>query len=308
MKRSEHSLWTEVYRPTILDDYIGNDIVKHQVDKYIKQQQLPNCIFYGSTGTGKTTLAKLITANVKCQVLYLNASEMNGIDVVRNEIKNFASAATFAPLKVVIYDDAHNLTVDAQNALLPLIEQYSEKTRIIITTNHLDRLIEPLRSRCKSGTFEVVPPTKKEVKIHLAQILEKEEVTFDPKDITTVVNKFHPDIRSSLLVLQESVNTTNHIELKFDSLNNSSYLCSLLEILKSPGKDGWIRLRQVMVDCDTDYTGIFTYLFNSVDEFAKKGSEEVIFAIAEAQKWHNTVPDKEINIADLFLKILKAIK
>lgn len=308
MLNKNNTLWTEKYRPTELQNYIGNDVIKFQVDKYIKKNDLPNCIFYGPTGTGKTTLAKLIAANLRCEILYINASDDNGIEIVRTKIKDFASAASFSPLKIVIYDDAHNLTVDAQNALLPMMEQFSAKTRFIITTNHLDRLIEPLRSRCKSGTFEVLPPSKKDVKIQLATILEKEGVTFDPKDITAVVNKFHPDIRSSLLVLQESVNSSNNIELKFDNLSNTSYLCSLLDILKAPGKDAWNKMRQIMIDCDTDYSGVFSFLYNSVDEYSKGKPEEIVLAIAEAQRWHSTVPDREINVASLLLSILKIIK
>jgi len=309
MINNHNSLWVEKYRPIGLDNYIGNDIIKSQVEKYIVKNDIPNIILHGPTGTGKTTLAKLIAANLRCESLYLNAASDNGIEIVRTKIKDFASAAGFAPLKIIIYDDCNqNLTVDAQNALLPLIEQYSAKTRFIFTTNHLDRLIEPLRSRCKSGTFEVLPPSKKDVKIQLATILEKEGVTFDPKDITAVVNKFHPDIRSSLLVLQESVNSSNNIELKFDNLSNTSYLCSLLEILKSPGKDAWNKMRQIMIDCDTDYSGVFSFLYNSVDEYSKGKPEEIVLAIAEAQRWHPTVPDREINVASLLLSILKIIK
>ena len=145
----QHSLWIEKYRSQTLEQYIGNDAVKDRIAACITANDIPHFIFSGTAGTGKTTLAKLIVKNIKCDYLYLNASDENGIDVIRDKVKGFASTSTFQPLKVVILDESDFLTQPAQAALRNLIEEYSITTRFVLTCNYLERLIEPLQSRCE---------------------------------------------------------------------------------------------------------------------------------------------------------------
>ena len=306
--KKNHTLWEHIYRPETLEGYIGNFLIKTQLEKYIKKQDIPNLIFHGIQGTGKTTAAKLLVHEINCDYLYLNASDDNGIDSVRGPIKNFASAASFKPLKIVIYDDCHNLTTDAQNALLNLIETYSKTTRFIFTTNHIGKIIAPLRSRCTE--YKVEPPSMKDVAIRLAEILEKEEVTFGPASISTLVKKFYPDIRKCIRTIQECVNEQNQLDLSMMEMVQSSYLKDIVEILKKPVKSSWTDIRQILNDQDLiEYTEVFKYLYDHAEEFTnKKGYEETIFAIAQAQYQQYFVPDKEINAAEMFLKILNAIK
>ena len=100
-----HYIWTEKYRPTTLEEYIGNDIIKERVKKFIESGDVPHLLFSGPAGTGKTTLSKIIAGNIECDVLYINASDENSVDTVRNKIKNFASTLGFTELKVVILDE-----------------------------------------------------------------------------------------------------------------------------------------------------------------------------------------------------------
>lgn len=303
----QHNLWTEKYRPDVPDNYVGHEELKEQVGKWQRTNALPNLIFYGPTGTGKTTLAKLLSTSLNCTHIYLNASDENGIDTVREKIKNFASAASFKPLKVVIYDDCHNLTPDAQNALLNLIESYSKTTRFIFTTNHLDKLIPALQGRCTR--YKVQPPSKPEVAIYLAMILDKEGVEYETGDIVKIVKKCFPDIRSCVNAIQNCTTEENKLVISYAGIIAFSYLRNIVDILKSPGKDAWQNIRQIIVDSNiTDFTEVFKYLYNTADEFAAKGYEEVIFAISQAQYQQYFVPDKEINAAEMFLKILKAIR
>ena len=122
MKR-EHTLWIEKFRSQTLEQYIGNDTVKARIADCIASNDIPHFIFAGTAGTGKTTLAKLIVSNIKCDYVYLNASDENGIDMIREKVKGFASSATFNPLKVVILDEADFLTQPAQAALRNIIEE-----------------------------------------------------------------------------------------------------------------------------------------------------------------------------------------
>jgi DNA polymerase III delta prime subunit len=301
--RKEHTLWTEKYRPIDQENYIGNYIFKESVAKYIRKNDIPNIILHGVPGTGKTTAAKMIVQNINCDHLYLNGSDNNGIDTVRTTIKDFASAASFKPLKIVILDDCATLTDQAQQGLLNIVETFSKSTRFIFTTNHLDKLIDALKSRCLS--FKIDPPSKKEVAIHLMGILEKENVESEASDIAKIVKRYYPDIRKCVSITQECV-VDNKLNIEFSNLGNKSYLNDLLEQLKKPNKNTWREIRTILADSNaTDYTELFRFLYDKVDEYAPDNYENAIFAISEAQYQNYFVPDREINVMNMILKILK---
>ena len=165
----EHTLLVEKYRSSKLDEYVGNENIKKTISQYLDQNDIQNLIFYGPAGTGKTTLAKLIVQNLDCSHLYINASDERGIDTIRDKVSSFASAASFSPLKVVILDEADFLTIQAQASLRNVIETYSRTTRFIMTCNFVERIIDPLQSRCQ--VLKIIPPSKKEVAVHLAKVM-----------------------------------------------------------------------------------------------------------------------------------------
>lgn len=118
---TQHTIWVERWRPDTLDGYIGNDILKEKFAHYIETQDIPHLLFYGTAGTGKTTAAKILVKNIDCDYLFINASDERGIDVIRDKIKNFASTTGFAPLKIVVLDEADYITPEAQAALRNLM-------------------------------------------------------------------------------------------------------------------------------------------------------------------------------------------
>ena len=168
----KNSLLNEKYRPTELSDYVGNGSLKSTIASQLYNNDIQNYLFYGPAGTGKTTLAKLIINKLDCDHIYINASDERGIETIRDKVSSFASVASFKPLKVVILDEADFLTIQAQASLRNIIETFSRTTRFILTCNYVERIIDPLQSRCQ--TIKVVPPTKKEVAVHLASICDKE--------------------------------------------------------------------------------------------------------------------------------------
>ena len=149
MSSKQHTLWVEKYRSNTLDNYVGNENIKQTIQKYLDQNDIQNFLFYGPAGTGKTTLAKLIVNNLDCDYLYINASDERGIDTIRDKVSGFASAASFKSLKVVILDEADFITIQGQAALRNVIETYSRTTRFILTCNFVERIIDPLQSRCQ---------------------------------------------------------------------------------------------------------------------------------------------------------------
>ena len=288
---SENSLWVEKYRPKDLSEYIGNDALKKRVSAWIESNDIPHLLFYGKPGTGKTTLGKLITKQIQCDYLYINASDENNVDTVRTKIKSFASSMGFSDLKVVLLDECDFLTGNAQAALRNLMEQFSMPTRFILTCNYHEKIIEPIVSRCQ--TFNIVPPSRKEVAVHLTKILKKQKVEHNLDDVVLLVNKGYPDIRKVINNAQQ-----NSIKGK-------------LEIVKSASKDkkdSWKEARQLIADEKiNDFTDIYKFLFDTVDEYAPGKSASIVLLL-DQQTYHDSmVVDKEITFASTIAQILQSI-
>jgi replication factor C small subunit len=196
----ENTLYVERFRPTELQHYVGNENVKDTIQKYLDQGDIQNFIFYGPAGTGKTTLAKIIVKNLDCDYLYINASDENGIDTIREKVKGFASAASWKGIKVVILDEADFITIQGQAALRNVIETFSRSTRFILTCNFVERIIDPLQSRCQ--VLKIVPPTKMDVYNHLTDILDNQlSLSYDQEDIKSLIVQYYPDMRKMLNVI-----------------------------------------------------------------------------------------------------------
>ena len=306
----QHTLWIEKYRSQTLEQYIGNDAIKDRIADCIAKNDIPHFIFSGTAGTGKTTLAKLIVNNIKCDYLYLNASDENGIDIIRDKVKGFASSASFNPLKVIILDEADFLTQPAQAALRNIIEEYSINTRFILTCNYIERLIEPLQSRCEINILK--PPTKGGVAKHICtNILDVEKIMYEMKDIAQVVNMFYPDIRSIIKVLQQN-SILDHLSgetiLAIAKIDDN-WCKQLVQILNKRDKDAWFQIRQLVADSQVDDFQIaYRYMFDHMPEFSY-GNDANLSVILDDFIWRSSVvPDKEINFAAAIAKILDTTK
>ena len=300
---SEHSLWVEKYRPCDLNTYIGNEHLKSKVEIYLESEDVPHLLLYGKAGTGKTTLAKIITGNIDCDVLYINASDENNVDNVRTKIKNFASSIGFKSLKVIILDEADFLTPNAQAALRNLMETFSKHCRFILTCNYVERIIDPIQSRCQS--YKVVPPSKKEVAQQMVNILKQENCTFELDDIALIVNAGYPDIRRVINSAQRQV-VDSKLKIDVSSVIQNDYKIQLLDKLSSGAK--FNDIRQLIADNSiSDYSELYKLLYDEVETYGNSKVAECILAIAEGQYQDVQVVDKEINFMSTIIKLMRII-
>lgn len=298
-----NTLWEEKYRPKILDEYVCSEDIKEKLEQYIDEQDIPHLILYGDAGGGKTTLAKLLANNIKCDYIYINASDENGIDVVRTKIKNFAGVASFNPLKIIHLDEGDALTPEAQDALKSIVEIYSAKTRFIFTTNHFHKLIPQIKSRCT--IFEIKPDDKNNVADRLIDILNKEEIEFDNKDVASIIRTHFPDIRACIRTLQHNVVKNKLVLTELNVL--SDVIKSIIQSIKKPSAGTWKSIRQTISDNSIrNFIPLYKEIYNSVESF--KNPEEVVIMLSEHEFQDYFVPDKEINFMACLSKILKIVK
>ena len=253
----DHSLLVEKYRPTQLDNYVGNENIKKTISQYLGQNDIQNLIFYGPAGTGKTTLAKIIVKNLDCDFIYINASDERGIETIRDKVSGFASTASFKSLKVVILDEADFLTIQAQASLRNVIETFSRNTRFILTCNYIERIIDPLQSRCQ--TLKVIPPSKQDIAYHCMEIFKSEEASCSVDDLKTIINQYYPDIRKMLNTIQLSIQD-GKVVIDKSVLVSSNYMAAVLKELTKKKPD-WREIRQIITHANIqDFEEFYRYL------------------------------------------------
>ena len=305
MGNTENSLLVEKYRPSKLENYVGNENIKKSISKYLEQNDILNLIFYGPAGTGKTTLAKLCVQNLDCDHLYINASDERGIETIRDKVQSFASVASFKPLKVVILDEADFLTIQAQASLRNIIETFSRTTRFIMTCNFVERIIDPLQSRCQ--VLKIVPPTKKDVAKHLHWICNEESITHELNDLVPLVNQYYPDLRKCINTIQLSTvdGGANDLYLNLDHsvLVSSNYIDKVINALTNKSK--FNDVRQIIADANVDdFDELFKALYERASEYlpGKEGTAAIL--INEHQYKANFRIDKEINTMSLIQNLI----
>jgi replication factor C small subunit len=300
MFNKKHTLYTEKYRPDTLEGYIGNDGFKSSLQQWIDSNDIPHLLLCGGAGTGKTTAAKLIVNNINCDSLYINCSDENGIDTIRDKVKSFASAASFKPQKVVVMDEADFLTINAQAALRNVIETFSLNTRFIFTCNYIERIIDPIQSR--TVIFELTPPSMKDVAVKCINILNEESIVFTNPDVVSIVKQTYPDIRKTLNLLQSSIkNGELQQSREITNLNQTSD--KVIALLGTKNVKNFNSIRQIVADSNIrDYNELYRTLFERADEFTDSAIATLI--IADYQYKSLMAPDKEITFCACISKLL----
>lgn len=302
--------WAEKYRPTKLEDFVGNEDFVAKVKYWIEHNDPVNIILYSEkSGTGKTTACRLIAAALDADVLYINASEENGIDIVRDKIKNFAMSSGFNDWKIVILDEFSYFSINAQSALLNLIEVSSKNTRFFFTGNYIEKFLPAIKSRC--NPFLIQSPPVKAIYENISKILHTENVSFEPQILAKVIKQFYPDQRAILNYCQTN-SITGTLVYSEQNIQVSDYCNKVLDELKSKNdvKTTFTNIRQIISDSKVRiFDDLFTFLFSNIHEFAPSGTQaSIILTIADHQYKSGFVLDKEIQVAAMFINILKEIR
>ena len=302
-----NSLWVEKYRPQKLDEYVGNEHLKTKVADYLQSGDVPHLLFFGKAGTGKTTLAKLIVNTIDCDHIIINASDENNVDTVRTKVKGFASTIGFRNSKIVILDEFDYMTPNAQAILRNLMETFSKHCRFILTCNYVEKVIDPIQSRCQ--TFQIVPPTKKDVAVQISQILGKENVKFELKDLVPIIDASYPDIRKIINTCQ--LNSSKG-ELKVDVSNilSSDIKIKIVDLLKGNDdkRNKYMKIRQaVAYSRIQDFSELYGYLYEKISEYAGDNTSNVILTLSEGQYKDSMVVDKEITFMATIIQIVGII-
>ena len=306
--KTENTLWVEKYRPQTLNDYIGNDLLKEKVQSYLDNNDVPHLLLYGKAGTGKTTLAKIIAQTIECDMMVINASDENNVETVRNKVKNFASGAGFKGFKIIILDEFDYMTPNAQAILRNLMETFSRHTRFILTCNYHEKIIEPILSRCQ--TFAVNPPSKKEVAVHVTDILTKEGIQFDIKDVADIISSFYPDIRRIMNTCQLQ-SSKGVLKVDKQTILQADFKNKIIDILASgeEKRNAYTQIRQIVGDNKVnDFSELYSALYERLDDYANGNTANVILELAQGQFRDALVIDKEICFMATIIAIINIIK
>lgn len=301
-----NSLWVEKYRPKTLSDFICTDANKELIEVFYDKGEIPNLLFVGPPGLGKTSLARIIVNDaLKCQYLYINASDENGIDTIRHKVMSFAQTKSIdGKIKVIILDESDGLSIDAQRVLRNTMEEFAGITRFILTANYKYRVIPALQSRCQS--FDLTPPIDKFVR-RCVSILRQEGITI-PEDkkssFVEFVKSNYPDLRRCINELQKLSLTG---ELKLNDVKNDEALTLIYNELK---KGSLEPIRKCLIENErffnNDYVSILRGFFNFIDkeEMSDTVKEQCLKEIAEHLYRSSFVLDQEINCYACLIRLL----
>jgi DNA polymerase III delta prime subunit len=297
-----NNLYVERYRPKKLEDVVLTSEEKLYFEALKEKDEIPNLLFAGNPGTGKTTLSKIIATDIlNCQYLYINASDENGIDTIRSKVIGFASTKSLdGKLKLVLFDECDALTLDSQKALRNVIEEYSHNTRFIFTCNYLFKIIPALQSRCQ--IFNLTPPLNG-VLNRVVEVLKNEGIVVpdtEKQKLVELVRSGYPDLRRILNDIQKFSYTGTLIIKDTQAKNVAEKV-----VQKIRGKVTPHELRKFVIESEQEFSGDYHQLLKEMFEvlFKEDSDANRLLIVSEGMYKDVIVTDKEINWFSTCLKL-----
>ena len=300
------SLWVEKYRPVTLDEIVLDSHNRSIVNKFSTAKEIPNLLFVGAAGIGKTSLAKILVKSVlEAQYLYINASDENGIDTIRIKVTNFSKVKSFdGSIKVIILDEVDGLTLDAQRALRNTMEEYSEYVRFILTANYKHKVIPALQSRCQF--LDLVPHEEGFIE-RCKFVLAEEGISYeDESKLVEFCRHLYPDLRKTINELQKC-SVDGQINIQQTNISKT-FVENLYQLVQ---KGLVLKLRKLVIENETkfgnDYTELLRSLFNYAHDVKIKDDikREHLLIIAEHLYRMAFVLDPEINFYSCLVALSK---
>lgn len=293
-----HKLWVFEYAPKTFEEAIYNEEIKPKLKKVL--DEVPNLLLYGSPGVGKGVLAKLLLDKTKYDYIWINASDHTGIDTIREKVRPFATAMAMTKLKLVIMNEADSLTSGPQGSqkmLRQLMEDTQKICRFIFLCNYEANIIPEIKSRCQ--VMKIDNPPKKDIGKLCISILKKEKIDYgDGKSVIEIIRKCYPDIRRTLMVLQE-----NSIDGKITGSRMSASEVVYEQVLKAMIEQDFDKVRELIKSNYIDYPSLYSFLYENAGEFKQPGL--AVIELGEHLYRNYTVAIPEINFMRCFFVMMQ---
>ena len=300
-------LWVEKYRPSSVDTYVFRDgDQRKQVQNWIDDGGIPHLLFSGSPGTGKTTLAKVLIQELnveKADVLYINASRDNGVEMIRKRISAFSETMPWGEFKVILLDEADHISPEGQAALRGVMEQYHASVRFILTCNYPNMIIPALHSRCQGFHIEQLDQT--DFTVRVAEILADNTIEFDIDTLDAMVRANYPDLRKTINTVQMTI-VDGKLAMPEDGGSSSEWRLNMVKLFKA-GKISEARKLIVSTARADEYNDIFTWLYQNLDLYTNNDLEydSCVLVIREGMIKHTQVADPEINMSATMIELAR---
>ena len=303
-------LWVEKYRPSTVKDYVFKDNTQRkQVQNWINDGGIPHLLFSGSPGTGKTTIAKVLINELSIQdadVLYINASRDNGVEMIRKNITAFSETMPWGDFKVILLDEADHISPEGQAALRGVMEQYHASVRFILTCNYPNMIIPALHSRCQG--FHIEKLDQDDFTVRVAEILADNSVEFDIDTLDAMVRANYPDLRKTINTVQMSI-ADNLLQKPVDDSGASAvWRLEMIDLFKA-GKLKQARQLIVSKARADEYNEIYTWLYRNLDLYTSNDEQydACVLAIRNGLVKHTQVADVEINLSATMIELARAL-